>query len=138
MVARPWLAHYDQGVPHTLKPYPSRTLLDVVSETAQQQPNHPAVYFKGAHISYGELERLSDSLADSLLELDVKKGDRVALLMPNSPQAIIAQLGAWKAGAIVAPLNPLYSERELEDVFKECGAETIVTLSTFYAKVKAV
>ena len=70
--------------------------------------------------------------------MGVKKGDRVALLLPNSPQAVIAQVGAWKAGAIVSPLNALYTERELEYALNEMGAETVVVLTPFYAKIKAL
>lgn len=138
METKPWLKQYDEGVPHTLQPYPERTLLDVASDAARQRPQHPALLFKGAQISYAQLEQLSDAFAAALAAQGVAKGDRVALLLPNSPQAVIAQFGAWKAGAIVAPLNPLYTERELEHALVECGAETAVTLTPFYAKVIAL
>jgi len=138
METKPWLEHYDEGVPHTLQPYPDQTLLDVISDTAHQRPDHPASLFKGASLSYGEWERLSDALAAGLAALGVKKGDRVALVLPNIPQFLIAELGAWKAGAIAAPMNPLYTERELEHAFQECGAEIAVVLTRFYDKVKAV
>jgi long-chain acyl-CoA synthetase len=133
-----WLEHYDEGMPHTLQPYPQRTLLDVVSDTARQRPDHPALLFKGARLSYGELERLSDTFAAALVAQGVEKGDRVALLMPNCPQFVIGQLGAWKAGAIVVPVNPLYTERELSLVLRDCGAKTVLVLTPFYEKVKAV
>jgi long-chain acyl-CoA synthetase len=134
----PWLKHYDEGVPHSLQPYPEQTLLDVVRDTAAQRPNHTAVIFKGARLSYGELERLSDVFGNALIAQGVKKGDRVALLLPNSPQSIITQLGVWKAGGIAAPINPLYTEDELERLLKECGAETVVVLTLFYKKVKSL
>jgi long-chain acyl-CoA synthetase len=92
-------------MPHTLQPYPESTLLDTVGDTVQQRPEHPALIFKGRQMSYAELEQLSNAFATALVNLGVQKGDRVALLIPNSPQAIIAQLGAWKAGAIVCPIN---------------------------------
>lgn len=138
MNEKPWLKHYDPGVPHTLQPYPERTLLDVVRDTARQRPGHPALLFKGARLLYGELERLSDAFAAALIALGVKQGDRAALLLPNCPQAVIGQLGTWGAGAIVAPLNPLYTARELEQALNECGAETAVVLTPFYQKVKAL
>jgi long-chain acyl-CoA synthetase len=138
METRPWLQHYDEGVPPTLQPYPQRTLLDVVSDSARQRPDHPALLFKGAQLSYGELERLSDAFGGALAALGVQKGDRVALLLPNCPQMVIAQLGAWKAGAISAPMNPLYTERELAHGLNECGAETAVVLTPFYDKIKAL
>jgi long-chain acyl-CoA synthetase len=138
MADKPWLDQYDSDVPHTLHPYPERTLLDVVSDTARQRPDHPALLFKGASMSYAELERLSDAFATALVAQDVKKGDRVALLLPNCPQFIIAQLGVWKAGAIAALINPLYTESELKEMLDECDAETVVVLSQFYNKVQAL
>jgi long-chain acyl-CoA synthetase len=133
-----WLKHYDEGVPHSLQPYPQRTLLDAVRDAALQRPGHPALLFKGAHLSYGELERLSDAFAAALVSQGVEKGDRVALLLPNCPQFVIGQLGAWKAGAVVVPLNPLYTECELPHMLADCGAETALVLTAFYEKVKAV
>lgn len=138
MDKKPWLEHYDEGVPHTLKPYPERTLMDVVSETAKQYPERPILLFKGTSISYAELERLSDELATALIKLGVQKGERVVLLLPNSPQLVIGEFGCWKAGAVAVPTNPLYTETELEYAFNECGAETVIVLTPFYAKVKAV
>jgi long-chain acyl-CoA synthetase len=89
-------------------------------------------------MSYGELERLSDCCAAAFAAIGVKRGDRVGLLLPNCPQFFIAQFGAWKLGAIVAPLNPVYTEHELEGPIREQGVETIVTLTRFYARVKAL
>ncbi|UCC65491.1 MAG: AMP-binding protein, partial [Anaerolineae bacterium] len=133
-----WLEHYDEWVPHTLQPYPKRTLLDVLSDSARERPGHPALLFKGARLTCGQLERLSDAFAAALVALGVEKGDRVALLLPNCPQFVIGQLGAWKAGAIVVPLNPLYTEGELLHTLNECAAETALVLTPFYDKVKAV
>lgn len=136
MENKPWLKSYDEGIPHTLQPYPDSTLLDCVSDAVLQRPNHPALLFKSTKVSYAQLERLSDAFAAALVAQGVKEGDCVALLLVNSPQSIIAQLGAWKAGAIVSPLNPLYTENELEHALQECGAETVVVLTPFYEKIK--
>ena len=134
----PWLAHYDAGVPATLAPYPDRTLLDYLADAARARPKAPALLFKGATVTYGDLARLSDACAAALAALGVKRGDRVALLLPNCPQFFIAEFGAWKLGAIVAPLNPTYTEHELEGPLRDAGIETIVTLSRFYGRVKNV
>ena len=134
----PWLGHYDPGVPPTLAPYPSRTLLDYVADAAREHPDSPALLFKGATLTYAALERLSDAFAAAFAGLGVRRGDRVALLLPNCPQFLIAELGAWKIGAIVAPLNPTYTENELEGPLREHGIETIVTLTRFYERVKRV
>lgn len=99
---------------------------------------HPALLFQGAAISYGELERLSSAFSAALQYLGVKKGDRVALLLPNTPQIILSFFGIWKSGGISVPLNPLYTEHELEHALVDCGAETIVVLTPFYDKVKQI
>lgn len=134
----PWLPHYDSAVPPTLAPYPQRTLLDYLADSADERPNEPALLFKGATLSYRDLDRLSDACAAGLDALGVKRGDRVALLLPNCPQFLIAQFGAWKLGAIVAPLNPMYTVHELEGPLREHGVETLVTLTRFYSRVKEV
>jgi long-chain acyl-CoA synthetase len=133
-----WLEHYDQGVPETLGPYPERTLLDDLAEAVAQRPQAPALLFKGRTVSHGELDRRSDAFAAALAGLGVAKGDRVALLLPNCPQFLICELGAWKAGAVLHPLNPIYTEQELEGALRRTGAETIVVLTPFYGRVKAV
>lgn len=138
MEERRWFKSYDPGVPFTLEPYPERTLVDVVADTVKERPDHTALIFKGKRMTYAEMERHTNALAAGLLEMGVQKGERVALVLPNCPQAVIGQIGAWKAGAIVAPMNPLYTERELEYSLVEIGAETVVVLSAFYAKIKAV
>ena len=138
MDERPWFKSYDPGVPRTLQPYPERTLMDVMAETVRERPGHTAMIFKGNRMTYAEMERLTNAFAAALLELGVQKGERVALVMPNCPQTVIGQIGAWKAGAIVAPMNPLYTERELEYSLVEIGAETVLVMTPFYAKIKAV
>jgi long-chain acyl-CoA synthetase len=138
MIEKPWLNHYDKGVPHTLKPYPRKTLLDEVSQTAGKEPGLTALHFKGASFSYGEIERQSGAFAAALSAMGIRKGDRVALLLPNSPQMIIAEFGIWKTGAIAVPVNPLYTEHELESALNECGAETVVVLTAFYSKIKSI
>jgi len=138
METKPWLANYDDGIPASLHPYPQTTLFDIVSETARLRPQHTALIFKGNKVSYAELESRSNAFAAALIELGVKKGDRVAIMMPNCPQYVIAELGIWKAGGIVASINPLYTEPELEHALGECGAETVVVLTRFYDKIKRV
>jgi long-chain acyl-CoA synthetase len=138
MSERPWLKRYDPLLPHTLEPYPDCTLLDKLAETVQQRPDHVSIIFKGLHISAARLEALSNDFAAALLDLGLTKGERVAALLPNSPQAIIAQLGAWKAGAIFCPINSTYTEWELEHALNECEATWVVVLNPFYEKVKSV
>src|SRR5438876_1831199 len=134
----PWLSRYDPDVPTTLEPYPDRTLVDAIADFARTQPDRPAILFKGARVTYGELARLSDACAAAFAALGVRRGDRVGLLLPNCPQFFIAEFGAWKLGAIVAPHNPIYTEHELEGPLGDHGVETIVTLTRFYQRVKTV
>jgi long-chain acyl-CoA synthetase len=138
MDERPWFAHYGADTPRSLAPYPERTLLDYVSDHATAHPDHTAVIFSGARLSYGELEAASDALAAALAAGGVRRGDRVALLLPNSPQFVIAELASWKAGAIVVPLNPLYSEQELTDALNRVGATVVIVLTRFYGAIKRI
>jgi len=138
MIAARWLAHYDADVPASLAPYSDRLMPDALADFARSQPNRPALLFKGARVTYGELDKLSDACASAFAALGVTRGDRVGLLLPNCPQFVIAQFGAWKIGAIVAPLNLIYTEAELEGPLREQGIDTVVTLTRFYDRVKRV
>jgi long-chain acyl-CoA synthetase len=134
----PWLANYDAGVPPTLAPYPHRTLLDYVADSARERPLHPAFLFKGRPFTLSELERTSDAFAAALASLGVKRGDRVAAMLPNCPQFFIVELATWKLGAIFAPLNPIYTEEELAGPLTTIDANIVVTLSSFYERLKKV
>lgn len=131
-----WLNHYDKGVPKTLEPYPQKTLVDYVDEAVKEHPDYPMVLFKKRKMSYAEIQKLTDEFAAALAAKGVKKGDRVALIMPNVPQAIICRWGAWKIGAILVHLNPTYTESELEHALNDCGAETVVVMTMFYDQFK--
>ena len=133
-----WLANYDEGVPTSLEPYPSRTLIDYLREAANKWPDRPALLFKGATVSYADLQSDSDAFAAALASLGVKAGDRVAICLPNCPQFMVAEFGAWKIGAIACPFIPTYTERETEDALLATGAETVVVLNRFYGKIKSI
>ena len=135
---KPWLAQYDDDVPATLFPYPNRTLVDYLTTLARDNGDKTALLFKGRAVSYGELDAASTAFAAALSSLGVRKGDRVALLLPNCPQFLIAEVGTWKAGAVVVAVNPTYTERELEGMLDATRAKTIVTLTPFYERVKRV
>jgi long-chain acyl-CoA synthetase len=133
-----WLAHYDADVALTLAPYPDRTLLDYLGDLAHDHGESPALLFKGASMSYAALEKQSDAFAAALAAIGVAPGDRIALVLPNCPQFMVAQYGVWKAGGIVVALNPIYSERELEGALTSFGATVAVVLTPFYQRVKNV
>lgn len=134
----PWTRHYDPEVPRSLAPYPAKTLVDYVRETADAIPDAPALFFKGTTLSNKELDALSDRFAASLLKAGISTGDRIALVLPNCPQFLIAEIGAWKAGATVLPLNPLYTAGELREPLKAAGVELVVTLTPFYSRLKEI
>ena len=133
-----WLANYDDEVPPSLEPYPHLTLNDYLRESATRWPNRPALLFQGATIDYERLEEDSNAFAGALASIGVKARDRVAICLPNCPQFLIAEFGAWKIGAIACPFNPTYTERETEDALTTTGAETVVVLNRFYEKIKKV
>lgn len=134
----PWLSHYDEGVPRTIDVYPEKTLVDFVAERARAKPDSPALLFKGKAVSFGELDRASDALARGLRGLGVKEGDRVAVVLPNCPQFVITELAAWKLGAMLAPQNPIYTEREMQESLGATSPETMVVLTMFYDRVKRI
>ena len=134
-----WLKHYDPGVPETID-YPRLTLQQLLEESANRFPKQTAIIFPGAFddeylMSYRDLAEKSNRLANALVDLGVKKGDRVALLLPNCPQFVITYYAVLKVGGIVVATNPLYSPREIEFQLNDCGAEIIILLSLFYKTV---
>lgn len=137
MVEYRWFNHYDPGVPHTLEPYPRMTLLDVLAESVGERPGHPMLIYQGREVPYSEIEDHSNALAAALIAHGIRKGDRVALLFLNCPQSFIAFFAVWKAGAIVVPLNPLYTPFELERSINDAGAEVALVGSLWYTTVKS-
>jgi long-chain acyl-CoA synthetase len=134
-----WLKNYDPGVPHTID-YPRLTLHGLLEDSSKRFPRSTAIIFPGAfgddfRMTYRKLDQLSNKLSKALIEMGVKKGDRVALLMPNCPQFVISYYAVLKAGGIVVATNPLYSPREMESQLKDCGAKTVILLSLFYKTV---
>jgi long-chain acyl-CoA synthetase len=134
---RPWLAHYDKGVPHTLE-YPKAPLFYFLEEAAKKYPDRACTIFKGAVISYKEMNALTDHVAAALVDLGVKKGDRVGIFMPNVPQFVIAFFGILKAGGVVVAVNPTYPPDEVMTPVNDANIEIMFTLTRFYGVLKAV
>jgi long-chain acyl-CoA synthetase len=129
---RRWFASYPPNVPHTLEPLPERSVFSMLEGSARKFANRPAMAWFGRHLSYRllltEVERFSAVLAG----LGIGKGDRVGLILPNSPQYVIAYYGIARAGAIVVGNNPLYTKREMEHQLKDAGIEVVVILDSLY------
>lgn len=136
MTDYPWYKSYDPGVPHSLEPYPRKTILDVIKEARNERPDYPMLIFQDRKVTYREIEDESDALAAAFTDMGIKKGDRVAALFLNCPQEYIVFFAAWKIGAIIVPLNPLYTEYELESRLNDITAQVVVVLNLWYPMVK--
>lgn len=136
---RPWLSSYPAGVPAEidLEQFPS--IVSVLESSFQQFRDKPAYSNLGKVLSYAEIDRLSRQFAAYLLgELKLKKGDRVAIMMPNCLQYPIATFGILRAGLVVVNHNPLYTARELRHQLQDSGAKAIVVLDNFGHTVQEV
>ena len=127
---RPWYKHWPAGVPKTIT-YPDIPVHALLRNTAKAHPEWPAVRFYGKPMSYRELDDRADRFAAGLRGLGVKPGDRVSLLLPNTPHFFVAFFGVLRAGGIVVQTNPLYTPRELESLYKDAGVETVVVMDLF-------
>jgi len=137
MSDRPWIDKYDAGVPQNID-YPKVPLFHFLEESARKYPDTPCTIFKGAIITYSEMSALTNRLAAGLIELGVKKGDRVGIFVPNTPQFVMAYFAALKAGAVVVATNPMYSPREIEHQANDSGMEVMIVMSNFYNRIKEV
>jgi long-chain acyl-CoA synthetase len=134
---RPWLGHYDKGVPQTIE-YPQAPLFHFLEESARKYPDRACTIFKGAVISYREMNEETDHMAAALVEMGVKKGDRVGIFMPNLPQFIVAYFGILKAGGVVVAVNPTYPPDEILTPVNDANIEIMFTLTRFYNTLKTV
>src|SRR5258708_36700779 len=135
--AFPWVRHYEPGVPAHLD-IPGRPLTWLLDSAASNFPGHTASIYFDARLSYAQLSSMANRFAIALQRLGIQKGDRVALALPNIPQYPIAFYGALKAGAVVVPTNPLYTEREMQHQLADSGARVVIMLDMFYPIVRAV
>ncbi|KAA0269748.1 MAG: long-chain fatty acid--CoA ligase [Anaerolineales bacterium] len=137
MSNKPWLAHYDKGVPQTIE-YPKVPLFHFLEEAARKYPDRACTVFKGAVVSYRDMNKMADSIAAALAEMGVKKGDRVGIFMPNIPQFVPAYFGILKAGGVVVAVNPTYPVEEILTPVNDAGIEVMFCMSRFYGKLKEV
>ena len=100
--------------------------LSAFRSSVQRDPEFTAIAYFDGRLTYGEVDELSDGVANHLLAEGFQRGDRLAIVLQNIPQFVLALLGAWKAGGIVVPVNPMYRERELTHVFSDAGVRAVV------------
>jgi long-chain acyl-CoA synthetase len=131
------LAHYEEPVAETVA-IPEQTIPDVFDEAVRLNPQNPAYIFFGRRFTYAELGRMVGRFVTVLANLGVKKGDRVAIILPNLPQYPVVHYAAMKLGAIAVPTNPLYVERELEYQLNNSGAIIAIALDLLYKRLEAV
>src|SRR5580765_3496174 len=132
-LSRPWLKHLGGRPADTEVPLCSVT--QAFDEATERDPGRTAVAFYGRSITYRELRDATDRFANALAKLGLKKGDRIALYLVNSPQFIIAYFGALKCGATVTPISPVYTSHEVKYQLQDSGARVVVCQDVLYEKV---
>lgn len=136
-VEKRWTKHYPTSVKESIN-YDEHPLQYFFTESAKKYPEHEAVHFLGKSMTYEDLHNQALRFANQLVKLGVKKGDRVAVMLPNSPQSIISYYGILMAGGIVVQVNPLYVERELQHQLSDSGAKLILCLNSVLPRVQKV
>ena len=142
-----WVEHYEEGVPVTVD-IPEMPLHQLLSNAAREAPDRTAMRMILKYLSLGlviqsrftyrEADEASSRFAAALHALGIRKGDRVALMLPNIPQQVIAYYGTLKAGGIVVNTNPTYTPRELRHQLEDSGTKVIVMLSGTYSKLEQI
>jgi long-chain acyl-CoA synthetase len=139
--SRPWLRSYEPGVPATIE-FPNFPIFGFLREAVARFPNTDALLLAehrfDRRVTYTQFDDLSDRFAAGLIRRGLRKGDRVAVILPNLPQYVIAAYGIWKAGGVVVQVNPLYRGTDLAFLLKDSGARFAVALSRLYGQVAEV
>lgn len=144
---RPWLKKYDKGVPYTLEPYPDVPLQHFLKDSANKFPKNPALVTSAhlpvlgrvaSELTYEQVDQATDALASALIDLGLKKGDRVALVMPNTAAFVISYFAILKAGGVVSATNPTYPAEKMLAQINDCGAEIVIALSLYYKIIKEI
>ena len=133
----PWLQYYDRDVPEQL-PLPKQLLHEMLSDAAQDFPQRTALHFFGQQISYRELDSLSNRFAHALRKLGLNRGERVAVVLPNVPQFVIAFYGTLKAGGVPVLGSPLSNEEEIAYQMRDSGARVLLTLNSYRDRIERI
>jgi long-chain acyl-CoA synthetase len=144
---KPWTKRYDKGVPASLKPYPEVPIQHFLQEAVKKHPESvalissaklPVLGRQAASLTYAQLDRQSDALAAGLIDMGLKKGGAVILVMPNIAQFVISYYAILKAGGVVCACNPTYPADKLQYAINDADAEIIITMSLFYKMIKEI
>jgi long-chain acyl-CoA synthetase len=136
--SKPWLASYEPGVPAEINPGEYNSLVEMLEQSFKQFAKRDMAAFMDVHWTFEQVEEMSRAMAAWLQAQGLAKGARVALMMPNIPQYVVAIAAVLRAGYVVVNVNPLYTPRELEHQLKDSGAEAIVVLENFATTLQEV
>jgi len=137
MQKRIWHKSYAPGVKTSLD-YEKLTISQALTRSAEKFPNHIAINYMGNKITYSQLDGMVNQFAKALKDLGIKKGDVVAVCLPNLPQTIITNLAAFRIGAVAAQNNPLYTERELAYQLNDSDAKIVVTMALLVPRIEKI
>jgi len=135
--SKPWLTSYPEEIPAELE-FRKEPVQQYLVDAAKSFPEKTAIHFMGKEMTYKELYQETLSFASYLQQIGIARGDRVAIMLANTPQSVISYFGILMAGGIVVQTNPLYTERELEYQMKDSGAKAIITLDILYPRASKV
>lgn len=137
MNEKPWLEQYPPEIPHSLN-YGEKAIQEYLTDSYHEWPDKIAIHFMGKELTYKELYESAMKMGNYLQTLGIKKGDRVSIMLPNCPQAVISFYGILYAGGVVVMTNPLYTERELEYQLKDSGAKAIISMDILYPRITKI
>ncbi|NLY41223.1 MAG: AMP-binding protein, partial [Desulfovibrionales bacterium] len=136
-IQKVWLKYYDQEVSPNLD-YEIMPMYELLERAAARHPHRPAIVFNNWKVSYAKLKYLVDVASANLKRRGVQAGDRVAIMLPNCPQALISYWACLKLGAVVVMTNPLYMEKELVHHFNDSGATILITLNLLWKRIQGL
>ncbi|MEY5100499.1 MAG: hypothetical protein RJA36_3218 [Pseudomonadota bacterium] len=134
---KPWLGAYPAGVPAEIDVAQYRSLVELMEDSFSRYRDRAAFSYMGRDFSYAEIDRHSRELAAFLQQRGLQKGDRVAVMLPNTPQYPVVVAAILRAGLVVVNVNPLYTPRELEHQLRDSGAQAIVIVENFATTLEA-
>ena len=137
LLEKPWSKNWPKGVPQSID-YPNISIYDMLKRSTDKAPNSTAIIFRNNQITYEKLDDTVSRFGAALQELGIRKGDRIALYLPNTPQFVIAYFGALQVGAVVVACSPLYRDKELTRIINDSDSRVLVYLDQLEPYVKSI